>query len=51
LRQLRKGYLFVFATPEKDVKQNNGFDFENEKWTNKLSFETKFKNKMYTGWG
>jgi hypothetical protein len=45
LRQLRTGYLFVFVTPENNTK---GWLDDFEKWTNKQSFETKFKSKMYT---
>jgi hypothetical protein len=52
LRQLRKGYLFVFVTPEKDAKHGGEYDDNYEpiyeEWINKLSFETKFKSKMYT---
>jgi hypothetical protein len=52
LRQLRKGYLFVFVSPEKDTK-SDGWDSETKRdttveWINKQSFETKFKSKMYT---
>jgi hypothetical protein len=58
LRQLRKGYLFVFVTPEKE-RQTGGDQagvFEAdvdgvlifEDWINEQSFETKFKSKMYT---
>jgi hypothetical protein len=37
LRQLRKGYLFVFVTLENKLR-----------WMGLQSFETKFKSKMYT---
>jgi hypothetical protein len=43
----------VFVTPEKDIKldDDDPDDFDNVplmEWINKLSFETKFKSKMYT---
>jgi hypothetical protein len=52
LRQLRKGYLFVFVTLEEDAKYTDEMGDDNkpifQEWTNKQSFETKFKSKMYT---
>jgi hypothetical protein len=52
LRQLRKGYLFVFVSPEKNPKTKYGtkreYGKDPEEWVNMQSFETKFKSKMYT---
>jgi hypothetical protein len=45
LRQLRKGYLFVFVTPELDYTQEH---FKHENWLNDQSFEAKFKSTKYT---
>jgi hypothetical protein len=47
LRHLRKGYLFVFVTPEEDKTWDDDYEEEDER-INKLSFETKFMSKMYT---
>jgi hypothetical protein len=47
LRQLRKGYLFVFVTPEKEWKCS-GLGSTKVIEINKQSFETKFKSRMYT---
>jgi hypothetical protein len=49
LRQLHKGYLFVFITPEKYIDEDpTPGSGELLTFTNKQSFETKFKSKMYT---
>jgi hypothetical protein len=53
LRQLRKWYLFVFVTPEKGnteraINEEGKKLGVHEGGINRLSFETKFKSKMYT---
>jgi hypothetical protein len=48
LRQLHKGCLFVFVTPEKNTERNTYAPDGYDKWINGQSFETKFKSKMYT---
>jgi hypothetical protein len=50
LRQLRKGYLFVFATPEKTdpCRYEGSGSLRHAGWINTQSFETKFKSKVYT---
>jgi hypothetical protein len=55
LRQLRKGHLFVFVTPEEGNTYQTEWNEEKgerlpmyEGGINKQSFETKFKSKMYT---
>jgi hypothetical protein len=45
LRQLRKGHLFVFVTPELDYTHEH---YKHENWLNDQSFEAKFKSTKYT---